>query len=363
MPWQSNNGGGGGRNPWGQRPGGGGPQPPNLDDLLRKSQEQLRSVLPGGLGGKRGVILALAIIVGIWGISGFYIVEPDEQGVVMRFGRWIDTTPNGWHYHLPSPIETVLTPKVTRENTIEIGFRTGTDARRSAVTRDVSEESLMLTGDENIIDIHFVVNWVIKDAGEYLFNIQTPEVTIKVVAESAMREIIGKTEIQTALTEGREQVELATKELMQATLDDYASGMLVTRVKMQKVDPPSQVISYFRDVQAARADLERQRNEAEAYANDIIPRARGNAEQMKQQAEAYKQQVVARAEGEAARFLSVYNQYKVAKEVTEKRIYLETMEKIMSGMTKVIIDSGTGSGVVPYLPLPELRKKSQGGGQ
>lgn len=364
MPWQSNNGGGGGRNPWGQRPGGGGgPQPPNLDDLLRKSQDQLKSMLPGGLGGKRGVILALAIVVGIWGMSGFYIVEPDEQGVVLRFGKVIDKTPNGWHYHLPAPIETALTPKVTREQTIEIGFRTGTDARRSAVTRDVSEESLMLTGDENIIDIHFVVNWVIKDAGDYLFNIQTPEVTVKVVAESAMREIIGKTDIQTALTEGRKQVEDSTLELMQLTLDDYGSGILITRVKMQKVDPPSQVISYFRDVQAAVADLERQRNEAEAYANDIIPRARGDAERMRQEAEAYKQQVVARAEGEAARFISVYNEYKVAKEVTEKRIYLETMEKIMSGMTKVIIDSGTGSGVVPYLPLPELRKKSQGGGQ
>ncbi len=355
MPWQSNNGGGG---PWGQGPRrpGGGQQPPNIDDLIRKSQDQLKSILPGGFRGRRGAFLIFVLFLALWGLSGFYRVEPDEQGVVLRFGEWVTTTQPGLHYHLPVPIETVLTPKVTRENRVEVGFRSGADIGRAA-TRDVPEESLMLTGDENIIDIDFVVNWVIKDAGKFLFNIQNPALTLKVIAESAMREVIGKTNIQSALTEGRQQVEDATHKLMQDVLDEYGSGIQVTRVKMQKVDPPSQVISYFRDVQAARADLERQRNEAEAYANDIIPRARGQAEQMLQEAEAYKQQVIAHSEGEAARFLSVYEQYRRAKEVTLKRIYLETMEKILAGMTKIVIDERAGSGVIPYLPLPELRKR------
>jgi len=354
MPWQSNNGGGG---PWGQGPRrpGGGQQPPNIDDLIRKSQDQLKSLLPGGFRGRRGAFLILALFIGLWGLSGFYRVEPDEQGVVLRFGKWVTTTQPGLHYHFPVPVETVLTPKVTRENRVEIGFRSGADVGRAA-TRGVPEESLMLTGDENIIDINFVVNWVIKDAGKFLFNIQRPALTLKVIAESAMREVIGKTPIQSALTEGRQQVEDATHVLMQKVMDEYGSGIEITRVKMQKVDPPSQVISYFRDVQAARADLERQRNEAEAYANDIIPRARGKAERMLQEAQGYKQQVIAHSQGEAARFLSVYEQYRRAKDVTIRRIYLETMEKILAGMDKVIIDERAGQGVVPYLPLPELRK-------
>ncbi|MFQ5534233.1 MAG: FtsH protease activity modulator HflK [Sphingomonadales bacterium] len=358
MPWQSNNGGG--QNPWDQRPGGRGPQPPNLDELIKQGKDQLKGVLPGG---RPGMILGLIAIAMLWAATGIYRVQPDEQGVVLRFGEWITTTQPGLHYHLPVPIETVIIPKVTRENKVEVGFRSGADVGRAAAQRDVSEESLMLTGDENIVDIDFVVNWVIKDAGQFLFNIQDPPTTLKVVAESAMREVIGKTEIQSALTEGRQQVEQSTAALIQKTLDDYKSGILITRVKMQKVDPPAQVIDKFRDVQAARADMERQRNEGETYANDIIPRARGEAERMLQQAEAYKQQVIARSQGEAARFLSVYNQYKVAKDVTKKRIYLETMEKIMGGMNKIIIDQEGGSGVVPYLPLPELQKRRQEGAQ
>lgn len=354
MPWQNQNGGG--NSPWGQRPGGGGPQPPNLDELLRKSQDQLKNLLPTG-GGRGGIMVVLLLLVLGWAATGVYRVEADEQGVVLRFGQWITTTQPGLRYHLPYPIESVQTPKVTRERKVDVGFRSGADVGRASSTRQVSEESLMLTGDENIIDINFVVNWVIKDAGKYLFNIQAPDATLKVVAESAMREIIGKTDIQSALTEGRLQIEKDTFDLIQKTLDDYGSGIQITRVKMQKVDPPAQVIAYFRDVQAARADLERQRNEAEAYANDIIPRARGKAEQMLQQAEGYKQQVIARSEGEASRFLSVYKQYKVAKDVTIKRIYLETMENVMGGMNKIIIGKGAGQGVVPYLPLPELKKR------
>ncbi len=357
MPSSDNNGGD--RGPWGSGPSGRGPQPPDLDELLKRGQEQMKRYLPGGSWAGRGILLAVLAVAAIWATSGFYRVEPDEQGVVLRFGAWTATTQPGLNYHLPAPIESVLTPKVTRVNRVEIGFRASTG--RGGALRDVPEESLMLTGDENIVDIDFAVFWIIKDAGEYLFNIQRPENTVKAVAESAMREVIGRTPIQSALTEGRQPIEMATQELIQNTLDDYDAGIQITQVKMQKVDPPGAVIDSFRDVQAARADLERQRNEAEAYSNDIIPRARGEAEQLIQEAEAYRQEVVARAEGEASRFSAVYAEYSVAKEVTKQRIYLETLEKIFGGMNKVIVDNKGGTGVVPYLPLPEIQKRVKEG--
>jgi membrane protease subunit HflK len=358
MPWSNQGGGwqgggnGGSRGPWGQGPGG--QQPPNLEELLKQSQDKFKRFLPGG-GGKM-ISLVVVVLLALWAASGFYKVEPDEQGVVLRFGKWVKTTQSGLNYHLPTPIESVLTPKVTRINRIDIGFRTSGDFGRSTSTRDVPEESLMLTGDENIIDIDFAVFWRINEAGRYLFNIQNPEQTVKAAAESAMREIVGHTEIATALAEGRQQVEVSARTLLQDVLNAYEAGIQITEVKLQKVNPPSAVIDAFRDVQRARADLERQRNEAEGYANDIIPRARGEAEQMIQQAEAYKQEVVARAEGDAARFLSVYKEFVLAKDVTTKRIYLETMEQVLSGMNKIVVDNKGGSGVVPYLPLPELRK-------
>ncbi len=365
MPWSNKNGGGGwqddddDKGPWGSG-GGGGQQPPDLDDLLRRGQEQVERFLPGGHWGGRGILLIALLLALVWGLTGFYRVQPDEQGVVLRFGQWIKTTQPGLNYHLPVPIESVLTPKVTRVNRVDVGFRSRGDVGPSTAIRDVAEESLMLTGDENIVDIDFAVFWIIKDAGKYLFNIQRPESTVKDVAESSIREVIGKTPIQSALTEGRQPIEVATQELIQSTLDNYGAGIQITQVKMQKVDPPAAVIDAFRDVQAARADEERQRNEAEAYANDIIPRARGEVEQMLQQAEAYKQEVVAHAEGDAARFMAVYKEYAQAKDVTRKRIYLETMETILGGMTKIIVDNEGGSGVVPYLPLPELKKRSGG---
>jgi modulator of FtsH protease HflK len=370
MPWSDNNGDGGGgwqggggdRGPWGGGSGGGrGPQPPDLEDLLKRGQEQVKRYFPGGGWGGRGMLLTILVIGAIWAASGFYRVEPDEQGVVLRFGEWRATTQPGLNYHLPAPIESVFTPKVTRVNRVEVGFRAG--GGRAGTIRDVPEESLMLTGDENIVDIDFAVFWVIKDAGEYLFNIQRPENTVKAVAEAAMREVIGRTPIQSALTEGRQPIEVATQSLIQGTLDEYAAGIQVTQVKMQKVDPPAAVIDAFRDVQAARADLERQRNEAEAYANDIIPKARGEAEQLIQEAEAYKQEVVARAEGEASRFTAVYSEYAQAKEVTRQRIYLETLERIFRGTNKVIVDNKGGTGVVPYLPLPEVQKRVKGGAE
>ncbi len=315
-----------------------------------------------GLRGSRGIVLIVLIIIGIWLATGFYRVEPDEQGIVLRFGEWVKTTQPGLNYHLPGPIETVLTPKVTRVNRVEIGFRSAADGGRAVGPRPVASESLMLTGDENIIDIHFTVFWVINDAGKYLFNIRSPELTVKDASESSMREVIGKTDLQYALAEGRLPLAQQTHELAQKILDQYGSGIQITQIELQKIDPPEAVIASFRDVQAARADQERAKNEAEAYRNDILPRARGEAERILQEAEAYKQEVVARADGEAQRFISVYNEYRQAKEVTKKRIYLETMEKILAGMNKVLIDTAAqgGSGVVPYLPLPELQRRRAG---
>jgi membrane protease subunit HflK len=360
MPWQNQNGGssGGGGGPWGRGPrgGGGGNQPPNLEELLRRGQDQFRGMMPKGVNRPLWLLLGLMVIVAIWGLSGFYRVQPDEQGVVLRFGKWVRTTQPGLNYHIPYPVETVFTPKVTRENNIDIGFTTS----GGGAQRDVPAESLMLTGDENIVDIDFSVVWVIKDAGKYLFNIRDPELTVRAVAESAMREVIGKTPIQSALTEGRQDIETQTKDLVQQALDEYEAGIEIRRLKLQKVDPPQEVIASFRDVQAARADQERLRNEAEAYENDILPRARGQAEKIIQDAEAYKEQVVNQAEGEGARFISIYNQYAKAKDVTRKRMYLDTMQAILSGMNKVIIDrSASGSGVVPYLPLPALEQQRQ----
>ena len=357
MPW-SNQGGG----PWGHGPRGP-QQPPNLEDLLRRGQDRFRGAFPGGGRSRRSILLIILAIIAIWVASGFYRVLPDEQGVVLRFGEWIKTTQPGLNYHLPGPIETVITPKVTRVNRVDVGFRSVGDIGRNVPARDLPEESLMLTGDENIVDIDFAVFWLINDAGMFLFNIQQPEVTIKAVAESAMREIIGRTPIQLVLSEGRRDAEEEVHALTQQILDEYGAGVQVTEVRLQKVDPPGAVIDAFRDVQRSRADLERQRNEAEGYANDIIPRARGESAQMVQEAEAYKQETVAKAEGDAARFLSVYREYARAKEVTTRRIYLETMESVLKDMNKIIIDSrASGSGVVPYLALPEIQKRTGGGG-
>jgi membrane protease subunit HflK len=361
MPWSNQGGGGwqggggGGRGPWGQGPrGGGGSQPPNLEELLRKGQDRFKNLLPGGNLSGRGIAVGVLILVAVWLASGFYRVNADEQGVVLRFGQYVKTTQPGLNYRLPWPIETALTPPVERVNREEIGMRGPSDFGRG--TRDGGEKSLMLTGDQNIVDIDFAVLWKISDAGKFLFNIENPAQTVKVVAESAMREVIGKNPIQRILTEGRGQIEQRTKTLMQQVLDSYDAGILVTQVNLQKSDPPAQVIDAFRDVQAALADRERAQNEAEAYRNDIVPRARGEAQRLLQQAEAYKQEVVSNADGEAARFTSVFNEYKVAKDVTARRLYLESMEQILRGTNKIIIDQRNGGGgVVPYLPLPELK--------
>ena len=352
-----------GGSPWGSPPGGGngsgrgGPRPPNIDEVVEKIQKLINKFLPGGKsGGSKPIIFGLILLVVVWSLSGLYRVLPDEQGVVLRFGKFISTTQPGLNYHIPYPIETVLTPKVTKVNRIDVGFRSVSDSGRTSGVGDVPEESLMLTGDENIVNIDFSVFWVIKDAGKFLFKIQSPVETVKAAAETAMREVIAKSRLQPILTEGRSSIEIETQEIIQGILDEYESGIQVTQVQTQKADPPDQVIDAFRDVQAARADMERSKNEAEGYANDVIPRARGDAAKILQEAEAYKQQVVAAAEGEASRFIAIYNEYAKAKKVTQERMYLETMEKVLADINKVIIDKKSG-GVVPYLPLPELSKK------
>ncbi len=355
-PW-GGGGGGGPRGPWGSGPQSGGPTPPDLEDLIRRSQDRLRGVLPSGLGGHGGILLIVALVA-VWMLSGFYRVEQDEQGVELRFGKFVALTQPGLNYHWPYPIEAVLTPKVTRVNRIDIGLRVLDEPRRGGTTmRDVPQESLMLTGDENIVDVQFSVFWVIGNAASYLFNVQQPEGTIKAVAESAMREEIGRNQIQPILTGARQAIETSVQELIQKTLDSYQSGIQITQVQLQKVDPPQQVIDAFRDVQAARADAERLQNEAQTYANRVVPEARGDAARVIQAAEGYRERVVFDARGQAARFVKIYDEYAKAPEVTRRRMYLETMERVFDGMDKVIVDSATaknGGGVVPYLPLGEL---------
>ena len=369
MAWNTNGGpspwgtprpggnGGGPGGPWGtppqSGPGGNRGGPPDLDDLIRQAQEAVRRFLPrGGAFGTKGIALVAVLVVGVWAASGVYRVQPDEQGVVMRFGAFDRTTPPGLNYHIPWPVEAVTTPRVTRINRVDIGFRANPEqvTPRPIPSRDVLEESLMLTGDENIIDIDFAVFWRIRDAGEFLFSTRNAESTVKSVAESTMREMIGRTPIQPALTEARAQIEAQVLSRTQAIMDQYKSGIEITQVQLQRVDPPATVIDAFRDVQRANADRERVRNEAESYRNDIIPRARGEAERLVQEAQGVRESTIARAGGEAARFLSVLTAYQAAKDVTVRRMYLETMEEILRRNPKIIVDDRL-SGIVPLLNL------------
>jgi len=320
----------------------------------------VKQVMHGG--GIPGPLLFLVAIVACAVIAWqafFFRVNPDELGVVLRFGKFNATALPGLHFRWPFPIEEVRLPKVTRQNIIEIGARS--TAGRTG-TRGERAESLMLTGDENIVDIDFVVFWRIKDASQYLFNIQNPDTTVKEVAESAMREVVGQSKIQPILTQERQKTEQAVQALMQRTLDSYGAGIRVDQVQLQKVDPPAEVIDAFRDVQAARADKERLQNEASGYANKVVPEAHGEAERILQSAEGYRQQVVNDANGQTARFLQVYDEYKKAPDVTRKRMFLETMERVLGGTDKIIIDSKGAQGVVPYLPLDKLPAKPRGEG-
>jgi membrane protease subunit HflK len=371
MPWSNQGGGpwgsgGGGKGPWGsgQQPSGGGSSPPDLEELLRRSQDKLRTVLPGGNLGGKGVLLLILAALLVWGLSGFYRVDTNEYGVVLRFGAFDRYAGPGLNYHLPYPIETALTPQITVVRQIHIGMRQVDDLRRGTSgtsIRDVPEESLMLTGDENIVDVDFTVFWQVKKdkVSDFLFNIQQVENSVKAVAESAMREVTGRTSIQPILTGARAGIELEVQELTQKILDFYGAGVVITQVQMAKVDPPLSVIDSQRDVQVARADAEKAQNEAQRYANSIVPEARGKAAKIQQDSEAYREQTVAEAKGQAARFLKVYDEYKKAPEVTRQRIYYETMEKVFNGTEKIIMDPGAASSAVPYLPLPELTRPAQ----
>src|SRR5680860_291820 len=376
MPWSNQSGGGGGwkggggnGGPWGPRPSGPGQQP-DLEEILRRSQDRLRQAMPGGrMGGPFVAIIGLITLLVI-GFFGFTVrVNPDELGIVLRFGEYVRQLPPGLNFRLPYPVEVVELPKVTRISRIEVGMRGSSDRGMATTMRDVPEESLMLTGDENIVDIDFVVLWQISNAPDYLFNIQNPEGTVKDVAESSMREIVGQSDIEPILTAARAKTEADVQELIQRILDGYGAGIRIVQVQLQKVDPPAQVIDAFRDVQAARADQERLQNEAQTYANRVVPEARGEASRILQSAQGYRDRVIAEAQGEADRFENVLKEYQKAPEVTRKRIFIETMQEVLSNTDKIIIDDKGGSGVVPYLPLSELQKRppsspaTQNGGQ
>jgi membrane protease subunit HflK len=369
MPWTNSsdgNGTGGPRGPWGRGAspaGGGSGGPPNFEDMLRRGQNRLRGLLPGpGFSAGTLIVVLLAAVV-VWLATGIYLVEPYEQGIVLRFGRFVARTPPGINYHIPWPIETNYTLDVTHQRQINIGFKQSEDS--NAPSEDIPAEAEMLTGDENIIEINFTVYWKVQDAGAFLFNVESPSdpsdasnTTIKAVAESAMREVVGRSQFDAILTQDREQIQIEVKELMQKTLDLYGAGVTVNNVTMQKVDPPGEVLGAYRDVQAARTDQDRARNEAETVANTIIPAARGNAARIVQDAEAYRQQVIAEAGGQSKRFLSILAQYRASPDVTKRRIYLETMSAILPGMNKVIVDN-SAKGVVPYFQLPNMGKPAE----
>lgn len=288
----------------------------------------------------------LLLVLGLWLLSGFYQVQPSEEGVVLRFGKYVYTTDAGLHYHLPTPVENVIKVNVTQERSINLGTGDMRDYRNTAFT-----ESHMLTGDENIVDINLTVVWKIKNAKDYLFSIRSPDETVSVAAQSVLREIVGQSEMQPIITGDRGKVEDETKEELQRVLDEFNAGIIIVRVKLQKADPPREVVDAFNEVQRAKADMERFKNEAEAYRNEVLPKARGHAAQIAQDAEAYKAATINKAEGEAKRFASVYAAYKDGKDVTVKKMYLDTMENILKKANKVIIDPSQKGNLLPVLPL------------
>lgn len=367
--------GNGTKGPWGNGPVGGGnnggpkrgggkkrpdPQQPDLDELFRKGQQTFKGMFGGGNDGNGGgasngrAITLIGLVVGLlWLGSGLYTVESGRLGVVLRFGEYHRVTDSGLNYHLPFPIETVMIPNTEKRNVEKIGASSAT-ARNAG-----RNKSLMLTGDRNIVDVDFEVQWKIDSRvpQDFLFNVRNPSSLIQPVAESAMREVIGRNNLKDILTTAQSQIADETKQLMQEMFDDYEAGIQVQVVNLSRPDVPTPVIDEFQDVKRAEQDRETAESVAEGYRNEIIPRAKGSAVQMIQEAEAYKNKVVADAEGDAARFSSVYEEYKLAKDVTKKRIYLETMEDVMTGMNKIIMDEGAGSGVLPYLPLNGLQSK------
>ena len=354
MPWNKD-GGGGGQGPWGQgpwgsgpkRPQGGGPrgpgEPPSLDELLRRGQERLRGLIPQG--GKSSWILPVLLFLAFALYNSVYQVQADERGVVLRLGKYVRTSEPGLHFAL-WPVERMEKPKVEAENQINFG------------TND--NEALMLAGDQNIIDIQFTVLWRISDPEEFLFNIEAQEQMVRAVAESAMREVVGRTSAEEIRTVGRQSAQDQVREITQKTLDSYDAGIIITAVNLEKADPPKQVIAAFEEVQRAEQNQAQAINEADQYRNQRVRLADGEAAKLIEDAKAYKFRVVADAQGEAARFLSIYNEYKNAKDVTRQRLFIETLEMVLSQSDKIILEGGPGgTGVVPYLPLPEIQKRTQ----
>lgn len=387
MPWSSQggsggtggNGGGrkGGGGPWGQGPwgppgGGGGKEPPDLDEILRRGQDRMRQVMRGGGGNGSGggsfgggvpkpflFFIAMLLFAGVAFYGFFYRVNPDEQGIVLRFGKFERWDPPGLHWRLPYPIEEVRLPKVTQQRTIEVG------AGRSVIGGQ--DSGLMLTGDGSVVDVRFVVFWRISpspdpatnDTGvqQFLFNIAQPETTVREVAESAMREVVARTDGEEIRTKGRQDAQQKVQQLIQSTLDSYNSGILISGVQLEKADPPPQVVDAFEEVQRAEQNQNKLIREAEQYRNQKLGGARGEASKIVEDAKGYKAKVVNEAQGESQRFVKVYDEYAKAKDVTRRRIYLETLEDVLSRSNKIILQGGTGSGVIPYLPLPALKSE------
>ena len=352
---------GGGRDPWG---GNNQQGPPDLEEAIKNLQGKLSGIFGGRGGGKGGgrsgggggfSSLGVGIIIGVlavvWLAAGFYIVDPAEEAVVTRFGKYVRTEQEGPHW-LPYFIEDYEKVNVAQVRSAEIGFRT---AGRSQGT--VGNESLMLTQDENIVDIKFAVQYRVKDARNYLFNVRDPDLTLRQATESAVREVVGKSTMDFVLTGGRSAVADSTRTLLQEVLDKYGAGLFVISVNMQDAQPPAQVQEAFNDAVKAREDEERLKNEAQAYANDILPKARGDADAMREQAEGYKQRVIAQAEGQSARFLSVLEEYAKAPEVTRERIYLETVESVLANSSKVFMGAEGGNNLI-YLPLDKIMARS-----
>jgi modulator of FtsH protease HflK len=349
---------------WGRKKGNSGP--PDLDQLWRNFNKKLNSLFkrkrggggPGGegpgaptprqYGGGIGVLVALLLV--LWIASGFYIVNEGQRGIVLRFGKYVESTQAGLRWHLPYPIEVVEAVNVSQVRTVEIGYRNN-------VRSKVLKESLMLTDDENIIDIQFAVQYILKNPEEFLFNNRDPENAVLQAAETAIREIIGKSKMDFVLYEGREQVAAKATQLMQEILDRYKIGIAISKVTMQNAQPPEQVQAAFDDAVKAGQDRERQKNEGQAYANDVIPKAKGNAARLLEEAEGYKQRVIASSEGEASRFKQVLVEYNKAPGVTRDRLYLDMMQQILSGTTKVFIDQKGGNNLL-YLPLEKLIQMS-----
>lgn len=365
-PWGGGGGGGGPKGPWGQGPqgGGGGGQPPDLEDLIRKSQERLKGILPGGGGNIGGKGIALIVVLGliIYACTGFYTVSQNEVGVNTVFGRHIGNAAPGLNWNPPAPFGAVYRVAVTDVRRSEIGYRSGGGPRGG--NRDVLDESLMLTGDENIVDIDLEVQWDVNAAqvANFIFQLQNPEGTVKSVAESALREVIGRRNIQPILTTDQSQIAAEVRQLMQKTLDDYRSGVNVRVVQLISALPPTQVREAFLDVNAAQQDQNRVQNEARTYSNQVVPEARGRASQILQEAEAYRDRVTAEANGQASRFRQVYEEYRRAPEVTRERMFLETMERVLGGTDKIIIDQSSGPGVQPFLPLDQLMRRAPAAG-